>query len=363
MRILIAAGSFCEYVISQANGLAGRGHNVLIMLPEKLVKATVGDALGDLMTGNVANYCYNIKKRKSISFYAEIRERISEFKPDILHIHENSELETLFLFLWFQHIPCMLTIHDVTTHPGADQKISLRRKVVKRILRNYAACIHVHGPYLQQQLKKIKKSWFQKSVVIPHGSLTIFKYWRRNKTQREKQTCLFFGRMEKYKGIDNLYKIGQDLKSRGKNVNIIVAGQGTELEKYKDKMLASGVFEIYDGFIQNKDIYKYFDRASLLLLPYHEASQSGVAAMALAFGLPIVAMAVGSIPDLIVDHKHGILIDYNDLNAFEKAVDFLLSHESHLEKMRRKCEALSEKLSFNRLAEYYEQKYLYIKKN
>lgn len=363
MKILITAGSFCEYVISQANGLARRGHHVLIMLPEKLVQATVGNALSELLAAQVTCYCFNTKRRKSIAFYAEIKNKVAGFNPDIIHIHENSELETLFLFLWFYHIPCVLTIHDVTSHPGIDQKISLRRKVIKRIVRNYANCIHVHGTYLQQILKKIKKRWYEKSIIIPHGSLTIFKYWRKTGTQREPKTCLFFGRMEKYKGIDNLYRIGRNLKSREKNITIVVAGQGTELDKYKEKMLVTDAFEIHDNFIENKKICDYFERASLLLLPYHEASQSGVAAIALAFGLPMVAMSVGSIPDLIVDHKHGILIDYNELNGFEEAIINLLSHESLLEEMRRECETLSEKLSFNCLAENYERKYLSLQKN
>jgi starch synthase len=363
MKILITAGSFCEYVISQANALAYKGHTVLIMLPKKLVNATVGDALSELLTDGVACYCYDTKKRKSITLYAEIRKTVSKFKPDIIHIHENSDFETLFLLLWYHHIPSMLTVHDVTAHPGFDQKLSFRRKVVKKILRNYTSCIHVHGDFLQKELEKLKKSWFHKSIIIPHGSLTIFKHWRKKRIPREKQTCLFFGRMEKYKGVDNVYRVGQELKCRGKEFKIIVAGQGTELDQYKEKMLTAGVFEIHDGFIENREVYKYFERASLLLLPYHEASQSGVAAMALAFGLPIVAMSVGSIPDIIVDNKHGILIANNDLDGFIKAVNSLLTHEFHLERMRRECKKLSHALNFNQLAEYYEHEYLSLKKD
>ena len=64
--------------------------------------------------------------------------------------------------------------------------------------------------------------------------------------------------MEKYRGLDNLVEVGKILRDKLPKVKFIVAGRGSELAKYKESMKASGIFEIYDAFIPDKEIHKFF---------------------------------------------------------------------------------------------------------
>jgi lipopolysaccharide/colanic/teichoic acid biosynthesis glycosyltransferase len=47
---------------------------------------------------------------------------------------------------------------------------------------------------------------------------------------------------------------------------------------------------------------------------------------AMASGLPVIATAVGGIPELIEDHQHGILVSRGDGAALERAMEFMLNH-------------------------------------
>ena len=49
----------------------------------------------------------------------------------------------------------------------------------------------------------------------------------------------------------------------------------------------------------------FFDEASVVVLPYVEASQSGVVAISFAFGKPVVVTNVGSLPE-VVDHGNTV---------------------------------------------------------
>ena len=216
----------------------------------------------------------------------------------------------------------------------------------------------MHGHSLQKQLHEIKKNWYHKSVVIPHGSLKTFLHWRKTAIDRESRTCLFFGRMEKYKGLDNLLKVGDILKAKSSGIKIIIAGTGSELDKYKALIHDSDIYELHDNFILNQDVYKYFDRSSLLLLPYQEASQSGIAVMGLTFGLPIVANAVGAIPDLITNGKQGILVEEGDNDSFAEAVVTLLENQFMWNQFKNESLKLAEDLSFQKLAPKFERGYM-----
>lgn len=359
MKILISSISFCEYVIQQANGLAGIGHAVLLFMPAPLVDGTVGEDIEKYLASNVQYYAYDVVERRHRSFYAKLFQTVSTFSPDLLHVHENGELETLALILRYHHAALVVTVHDVATHSGTDSQIKMRRRLIKKLLRRRANVIHLHGERLREELKRISPKLASKSRVIPHGTLSLFKQWECENIAREPLTCLFFGRMEKYRGLDNLLKIGRILKETLPDIRIVVAGRGTELANYNAEMKALGVFEIHDAFIPDKDVHRFFRRASLLLLPYHEASQSGVVLMGLPFGVPVVATAVGSIPDILEDGQHGRIVPVGDLDSFSDAVVELLGDEDRHFQMRTACRELGDSLSFTCLAKDFDALYAY----
>ena len=51
-------------------------------------------------------------------------------------------------------------------------------------------------------------------------------------------------------------------------------------------------------FLNDAEVAEFMERASVVALPYLSASQSGVIPTAYAFGKPVIATAVGGIPDM-----------------------------------------------------------------
>ncbi|HCX01595.1 MAG TPA: hypothetical protein DHO02_04165 [Syntrophaceae bacterium] len=357
MRIVITSISFCEYVIQQANSLAGLGHEILLVMPTQLVDATVGSDLENVIAPGVKCWAYDTRGRRRPAFYAGLLRVVSEFSPDVFHIHDNGELETFALAVRFHRVPIVVTIHDVTPHPGADSRSATRRKIIRGLVKWRAGVIHLHGEVLHNKFKELLPALAGKVSVIPHGTLSLFKYWEKGAIEKEPLTCLFFGRMEKYRGLDNLIKIGRILKKTAPGIKIIVAGTGTELEKYKTEMMELGIFEVHDAFIPNKDVFCYFRRASLLLLPYHEASQSGVVSMGFPFGVPVVATAVGSIPEVVIDGVNGKIVSLGDVKDFAGKVRELLADGEGLKLMSGHCIRSAEQLDFRNLADEFVELY------
>ena len=79
---------------------------------------------------------------------------------------------------------------------------------------------------------------------------------------------------------------------------------------------------------------RLFEEASLVVLPYVEASQSGVVQTAYAFHTPVVASAVGGLPEAVVDGITGRLVPPKDPSALAAAVSELLLNKTLRARMR-----------------------------
>ena len=88
------------------------------------------------------------------------------------------------------------------------------------------------------------------------------------------------------------------------------------------------------------------------MLPYTDATQSGVAAMALGYGIPVVATAVGAIPEFVRDGFNGLLVPPRDSAAVARAIQGILEKPKEYERLAQNAIALRDgELSWSRIAE------------
>jgi glycosyltransferase involved in cell wall biosynthesis len=91
-------------------------------------------------------------------------------------------------------------------------------------------------------------------------------------------------------------------------VRFIIAGQGEPIEKYAQRILYPELFEIRNYRIPEEEIDELFQRASFTVLPYTDATQSGVIPIALAYGVTVIASEVGALGDVITHGETGYLV-------------------------------------------------------
>jgi hypothetical protein len=101
-------------------------------------------------------------------------------------------------------------------------------------------------------------------------------------------------------------------------------------------------FTVLNGFIPNAQRAELFARAAVVVLPYVEASQSGVVPVAYAAGKPVVATSVGGLPEVVEDGRTGLLVPPGDHRALADAIACLLEDPAARDDMgsagRRKLE-------------------------
>ena len=106
---------------------------------------------------------------------------------------------------------------------------------------------------------------------------------------------LMFGRLLAYKGIDLLIAALENMPAT-MEFNLRVVGLGPETAELRTLAAMPGV-TVENRWVPEDEIAALISWADVMVLPYREASQSGVGAVALAAGKQVLATRVGGLEE------------------------------------------------------------------
>jgi glycosyltransferase involved in cell wall biosynthesis len=114
------------------------------------------------------------------------------------------------------------------------------------------------------------------------------------------------GRMRAYKGIDLLRDAWALFQPRHPGATLLVAGEG-DAEALAPGLSALPGVTVQDRWLDEAEMAALVAGADAVVLPYREASQSGVAPVAHGMGVPVVATSVGGLAEQVRDGVDGVL--------------------------------------------------------
>jgi glycosyltransferase involved in cell wall biosynthesis len=202
-------------------------------------------------------------------------------------------------------------IHDLRRHPGDIwPNVFTIRKLIK-----YSTTLVCFSSYIEKQLLR-----YGKPVLRSH----LFEVSRKPKRAFSEGSVLFVGRIRKYKGLTLLAKAWPLVLNTKKSLT--VAGDGRvpqELNKID--------MQIINKWLTNSEIENLVNKSNLVVLPYIEASQSGVIAIAHSLSTPVVITPVGGLVDQVIDGKNGLIAAQTTPKALAMAIDAALTRNWALE--------------------------------
>lgn len=311
-----------------------------------------------------------MRKRKFFSLphpasYREVLRLVEEFQPDLIHDAAGTGFRWQF-GLWpllTRRWPLLMTEHN--PQPLAAMG-GLYTQLTLRIAWHHAHHFIVHGATCRQALLNAGIAP-QKISVHRHGSFAAFNQQRCADVPEEKHTVLFFGELRPNKGLYRLSAIARAVRRLVPQAKFIVAGKCTRLPQREamsrvrqtvELLRNEPGFEVHEGFIPDEQVEYFFRRSAVVILPYEEASQSGVVPLAYAFHKPVVAYDVGDLRENIIANETGILVSPGKEDNFERAVVRLLQNESLRRALgQRANEWAQQELSWDHIAQRTLQDY------
>ncbi len=319
-RIVTVAPHFEEYALRLATALAEQADVLLILDTGVLDAEFIGRERPAHPRLTIGHNRFRTL-RELVRLITEIR----RFRPDVLHWQEPSGfIKAAFaaatLTLARGRMRTAITIHDPVPHAGRDWRVAARLAWLRRYARRRVDRLFLHGPacvaqyqhdYLGTATPDPRVRLTEHGVLLPPDTPTALPATFR---------ALMFGRMEAYKGLETLTRALEILADQGRAVAVEVAGTGPELDRLEERLHALPDVTVSNGFVPAARLGERIAAASCILLPYTEASQSGVLAAAFANGRFAIVTAVGGLIDLAEDGVNALLIPANDPEALAAAL-------------------------------------------
>jgi glycosyltransferase involved in cell wall biosynthesis len=180
----------------------------------------------------------------------------------------------------------------------------------------------VHAPQLKEALLARLPGPEDRVHVIPHvlcGDDTAAP-----DVSEDDHTILFFGRIWPYKGLEYLIRAEPLITARVPDARIVIAGNGEPIDRYRSMMVHADRFAVHNEYVSDEERARLFRKASVVVLPYVEASQSGVIPVAYRYSKPVVATTVGGLPALVDQEQTGLLVPPRDHTRLAEAIIRLL---------------------------------------
>jgi glycosyltransferase involved in cell wall biosynthesis len=144
-------------------------------------------------------------------------------------------------------------------------------------------------------------------------------------SQFRKNYVLFFGRIQKYKGLDVLIQSFKDVNNK---FSLVIAGKGEIIKTtILQQLLAEHRVKIYNSFIDDVTLCKLISHAKVVAAPYLTSTQSGVIGYALAYNTPVITTRVGTMEEVVKDGITGFVIEPNNSQELTEKLNFLLNNE------------------------------------
>lgn len=177
---------------------------------------------------------------------------------------------------------------------------------------------------------------------------------RRRLGLPEGKLILFFGFVRRYKGLDLLLEAMPAILQRTPGVRLCVVGEFfDDPEEFKSIVRRHGLDDsvlFFDRYVPNEEVAEWFSACDLLVLPYRSATNSGIVQIGYNFALPAVVTDVGSLSEVVVHEKTGLVVPDAEPQTLADAVARGLEPES-AQKMREGIVDERSKYSWDSFAE------------
>lgn len=224
-------------------------------------------------------------------------------------------------------IRTLLIVHDADPHPG--ERRSLFDWLVRREIRGSDGIV-TFSDYVADRLVARGDAGEDRISRLFHP---IFRFGKPRLSGRGRPfRLLFFGRIQPYKGVAMLLDAFAQLRAAGIDATLRIVGRG-EIDAPDALKTQPGV-TIDTGWVAPDAIGDILTGADAIVLPYLEASQSGVVAAAYGAGLPVVATPVGGLGDQVIDGTTGTLAVRATAGAFASAMQRLIQTQALYETCR-----------------------------
>jgi len=176
-------------------------------------------------------------------------------------------------------------------------------------------------------------------IAIRHNSVDTFLAASEAQVQEMRealgipagaQVLLNVGRLSREKGQADLIKAVSILRKTNDSraLRLVMVGDGPDRQKLGDVAKQLGVSDWVTFAGHRANVTPFYTMANLVVLSSHTEGSPNTLLEAMAAGLPIVATAVGGVPEIVSHNKEALLVRKNNPVDLANSIERVLSDAS-----------------------------------
>lgn len=312
-----SVGGLERVVQGLATGLAARGHKVdVIAVVEPDVRTD--DLRAPLDAAGVAVHELRLGGRDYLGEILGVGALLRKLAPDVLHTHGYRADLMHGLLVRPRHIANVSTLHGSSRLGGVSHAFEWLQE---RALKRFDGVVAVSTPLERQLL----------ALGVPRAALHRIPNATKAPAplpRAEARTALgiagagpvigFIGRLIPIKGTDVLLQALA--RATDSPWNAVIVGGGPERERLETLAASLGIGARVTFAGEREHAARYLAAFDLFVLPSRSEGTPIVLLETLAAGVPVIASAVGGVPDLIAAPAEGALVPPDDPAALGSAI-------------------------------------------
>jgi len=355
LHVGIASGADIESTLDLANVLHVAGARATLYLSLARAARLVGEPGGAEGTDGLVDRFYELdllprsvpvrlidyprlRDPRSLGTVQGVAREMQRDRVDVVHISLGpGELWLGVLAMLLRAVPVVTAFQQPVQNVGDDRPEWLT-SLGNRLAAWGSDLYAVHGQELVDVMVDRYRLPAGRMVHVPLVPRITAARWPRSNTAEEPGTVLFFGGARYHKGLEYLVRAQPLVNRQVPAARFVIAAHGPDLERCLSMIEEPSRFEVHAGFVAGEEMPAYFERASLVALPYVDGAASGVLLDAYSFGRPVVASRVGALPDYVEDGATGLLVPPADAPALAAAIVRLLQDDDLRHRMGQQAE-------------------------
>ena len=361
MRIFIAGTTYYPalngqaiFTVNLAEGLAQRGHQVLVAVPSEKVKAYRAERKGVQID---AVESVSMKLWHQDAYFSPlpgkaVRKIFDTFQPEIAHIQDHYPLSRVVVQVARQRkIKVVGTNHFMPENLASYLSwLASIKPLYNWIGWNWMMEVYNQVDIATAQSKNaaelIRKQGLRPPVFPVSCGIDLCRFHpdpsidRRACRERyglnpDRKIFLFVGRVDGEKKLDVLLRAMSHIKST--DVQLAIAGRGAALNALlalADE-LQLGERVRFTGFIPNEDLHVLLNSADVFVMPSEAELLSLATLEAMACGRPVLLANAVALPELVTEGVNGYLFKPGDPLDAAKYIDLLASQPERWPAMGR----------------------------
>lgn len=206
-----------------------------------------------------------------------------------------------------------------------------RRKILRRI-QSLSTKVLVNSEAIRQDLIA-RDGFYPSKIAVVYNGIDLEKFSRAKEDHQEplpgvlpnSKTIVMVANMHTgAKGHGDLIEAARAVREKFPETRFLLAGDGEMRPFFEDQVRALGLAEMFVFLRHRADIAQLLSCSDIGVLASKSEGLPNAVLEYLAAGLPVVATAVGGVPEIIENEMHGLLVPPENPAALSKAILRLL---------------------------------------